>query len=151
MFSRETNLDLFASATAGKEAAIVEGVMGLFDGSEGGSNSGSTAEMAAWLNLPVILLVDANPLARSAAAVIHGFQTFDPAVQIAGVIFNRVAGESHFRILSDAVKSVPILGWLPANPEIEIRERHLGLITAGEPEARLRVERIREFCGTHLE
>src|SRR5262249_27874167 len=99
MLPKETNISLFDAATVGKDVAIVEGVMGLFDGADGASNRGSTAEMAAWLDLPIILVVDANTLARSAAALIHGFQTFDPQLKFAGVIFNRVAGESHFRIL----------------------------------------------------
>src|SRR5438552_17071260 len=74
MLSRETNEWLFAQASADKEAAIVEGVMGLFDGFDGKSEKGSTAEMAAWLGLPVILVVDAHAMARSAAALIQGFR-----------------------------------------------------------------------------
>lgn len=151
MLSRKTNLELFEAATVGKDLAIVEGVMGLFDGFEGSSNAGSTAEIAAWLDLPIILVIDASRLARTVAAVVHGFQDFDPTVRIAGVILNRVAGESHFQILRDAIKTIPILGWLPSNPAIEIQERHLGLLTAGEPEARARVERIRDFVAAHID
>jgi cobyrinic acid a,c-diamide synthase len=151
MLSPETNLDLFSSAAAGKDVAIVEGVMGLFDGFAGSSDAGSTAEMARWLNTPVILVIDANPLARSAAAMVHGFRTYNPELEWAGVIFNRVASESHFRILQEAVRDVPILGWLPSNPDIEIPERHLGLLTADEPEVKKRVSHIGEFLSRYID
>ena len=151
MLSRSTNEQLFAHATADVDVAIVEGVMGLFDGFNGRSNAGSTAEMAQWLDLPIVLVIDANPLARSIAAIIHGMKTFDPSLRFAGVIFNRVAGEGHFRILADSVDDLPILGWLPVNPEIEIRERHLGLLTGQEAEAQTRIERIQEFISKHID
>ena len=150
MLTREANQTLFARATEDKDVAIVEGVMGLFDGFDGKSDAGSTAEMAVWLDLPVILVIDAQPMARSAGAIVKGFQTFDPRVKIAGVIFNRVAGEKHYEILVDAVTSVPILGWLPANPSIEIPERHLGLFTASEDLVRERIQRIEEFFETNI-
>jgi len=150
MLSREANESLFARANAGKDIAVVEGVMGLFDGFDGKSETGSTAEMAVWLGLPVILVVDAHGMARSAAALIGGFQTFDPRVKFAGVIFNRVGGEGHYRILADAVTDVPILGWLPANPEIEIPERHLGLFTAKEDVVASRIQAIGEFFDAHI-
>src|SRR2546422_645080 len=108
MLAREVNEPLFADASVGKDVAVVEGVMGLFDGSDGSTDTGSTAQMAKWLGLPVILVVDAHTMARSAAALVHGFRSFDPEVKIAGVIFNRVASERHYRILADAVKDVPI-------------------------------------------
>lgn len=143
MLTRETNHRLFEDACAGKEVAIVEGVMGLYDGYDGKSERGSTAEMAKWLHLPVILVVDARGMARSAAALVQGFRTFDRNVNIAGVIFNRVGSEGHLRILADAVKEIPVLGWLPVNPAIEIPERHLGLLTAREMTA----EKIRELAA----
>src|SRR5215470_7619223 len=99
MITREANTWLFAEACAKKEVAVVEGVMGLFDGFDGRSERGSTAEIAKWLDLPVILVIDAHAMARSAAALIQGFRSFDPGVRIAGIIFNRVAGEGHYRIL----------------------------------------------------
>src|SRR5215471_10710729 len=115
MLKRETNEWLFERATAGK-VAIVEGVMGLFDGFDGKSEHGSTAEMAKWLGLPVVLVIDAYSMARSAAALVRGFSEFDPEVKIAGVIFNRVGGEGHYRMLEEAVQDVPIFGWLQVNP-----------------------------------
>ena len=151
MLNRETNEWLFASAMVGKEAAVVEGVMGLFDGFDGKSERGSTAEMAVWLDLPVILIVDAHAMARSAAAIVHGFRSFDPRIKLAGVIFNRIAGEKHYSILADAVSDVPILGWLPTNPSIEIPERHLGLFTAKEDVVVERIRAIGEFFDAHID
>src|SRR5215510_14084127 len=88
MLSRETNEQLFARAIRSKDIAVVEGVMGLFDGFDGTSERGSTAEMSKWLDLPVILVIDAHAMARSAAALVEGFRHFDSGVKIAGVIFN---------------------------------------------------------------
>src|SRR5262252_1395652 len=113
MLDRESNEWLFVQATRGKEIAVVEGVMGLYDGFDGKSEHGSTAEMAKWLGLPVVLVVDAHAMARSVGALIQGFRRFDVGVSIAGVIFNRVGGEGHYRMLQDAVPDVPVLGWLP--------------------------------------
>jgi cobyrinic acid a,c-diamide synthase len=124
MLTREMNAWLFEHATRNKAVAVVEGVMGLFDGFDGKSERGSTAEIAKWLGLPVILVIDAYAMARSAEALILGFQTFDPEVKIAGVIFNRVAGEGHYRILADAVRSVPILLAAGRSGD-QIPERHL--------------------------
>src|SRR5438128_130224 len=151
MFPREANQGLFVRASEGKDLAIVEGVMGLFDSFDGKSETGSTAEMAKWLDLPVILVVDAHPMARSAAAIIRGFQSFDPAVKIMGVILNRVAGEKHYRLIADAVRDVPILGWLPADPSIDIPERHLGLFTAKEELTLSRIRAIGEFFEAHVD
>jgi len=151
MFPRGANEYLFGRAIEGKDVTIVEGVMGLFDGFDGKSETGSTAEMAKWLDLPVILVVDAHPMARSAAAIIRGFQSFDPAVKIMGVILNRVAGEKHYRLIADAVRDVPILGWLPADRSIDIPERHLGLFTAKEELTLSRIRAIGEFFEAHVD
>src|ERR1051326_1816426 len=105
MLTRDANESLFACAAVGRKVAVVEGVMGLFDGFDGKSDRGSTAEMAVWLDLPVFLVVDAHGMARSAAALTKGFRLFDPRLKLAGVIFNRIGGEGHFRILADAVRS----------------------------------------------
>src|SRR5262249_12946574 len=124
--------------------------MGLYDGFDGKSERGSTAEMSKWLGLPLVLVVDAHAMARSASALVLGFRQFDQAVKIAGVIFNRVGGEGHYRILADAMGDVPLLGWLPVNPAVEISERHLGLLTAPEVTAgKIRV--IEEFVEKHLD
>jgi len=135
MFTVEGNREIFRQGSAQADLCVVEGVMGLFDGVDGRSNSGSTAEMARWLDLPVILVVDASAIARSAAALVHGFSTFDPVLEVAGVIFNRVAGPAHYQLLEDALASgtrVRAFGYLPRRKDIEIPERHLGLVTADE-------------------
>jgi cobyrinic acid a,c-diamide synthase len=150
MLSRETNECLFASALVDQKVAVVEGVMGLFDGFDGKSERGSTAEMAVWLDLPVIFVVDAHAMGRSAAALVQGFRSFDPRVKFAGVIFNRVGSERHFRILADAVNDLPILGWLPADSSIEIPERHLGLFTAKEEMVVERIRAVGELFTAHI-
>jgi len=135
MLSAGQNRDIFGRSAAGADVCIVEGVMGLFDGASGKSDVGSTAEMAKLLGLPVVLVVDASSVARSVAALVHGFETFDPKVKIGGVIFNKVAGPTHYALLSDAVESTcgaAPLGYLPRDERIQIPERYLGLFTAGE-------------------
>jgi cobyrinic acid a,c-diamide synthase len=128
MLDPKTNLERFARATADADVAVIEGVMGLFDGSEGSSERGSSAEMAKLLGLPVILVIDASAMARSAAALIHGFASFDPKLRIAGVILNNVGGEAHAGMIRQAVAgSVPIFGAIPRVPDLVVPERHLGL------------------------
>jgi cobyrinic acid a,c-diamide synthase len=127
-------------ATVGERAAhadlaLVEGVMGCFDGTDGLSEDGSTAQIAKWLGAPVILVLDAGALVRSAAAVVLGFEHFDPELALAGVVFNRTGGPTHRQWLSQAVarvcKARP-LGALPHDPGVALPERHLGLVTAIE-------------------
>src|SRR6266545_7264586 len=116
MLPREYNQQTFLRHLDGADFGLVEGVMGLFDGYDGKTEAGSTAEMAKWLGLPVILIVDASAMARSVAALIHGFQSFDPGLKFIGVIFNRIAGAGHLQYLREALESVPgmaILGGLP--------------------------------------
>jgi len=133
---------VFQHASATADLAIVEGVMGLFDGHRSTSDRGSTAELATWLRTPVILVVDAGGMARSVAALVRGYLTFDPRVRVAGVILNRVS-ERHFQLLREALRHtlrVPILGYLPADPTFAIPERHLGLIPAHEDPALARAQ-----------
>jgi len=135
MLSRNYNFKTFRKNSHGRDVAVVEGVMGLFDGFEGKSDHGSTAEMAKWLDLPVVLVVDASAMARSAAAMILGFLRFDPKLKVIGVIFNRIAGTGHLHYLEDAMASlskVECLGGLPYDDRIKLPERHLGLVTAEE-------------------
>jgi cobyrinic acid a,c-diamide synthase len=128
MLDPDANRACFARASTGADAAAIEGVMGLFDGSEGRSDRGSTAEMAKLLGLPVVLVIDASAMARSAAALIHGFASFDPDLRIAGVILNNVGGEAHAEMIREAVAGdVPILGAIPRAADLTVPERHLGL------------------------
>lgn len=120
-------------ASADADVAVIEGVMGLFDGRGPDDFRGSTADLARLLDLPVILVVDASAVAASIAAVVKGFAEFDPRVRVAGVICNRVAGPRHYEYLEPAIRrhtSVEPLGWLPRDPLWQIPERHLGLMTA---------------------
>ncbi|MBI4839992.1 MAG: cobyrinate a,c-diamide synthase, partial [candidate division NC10 bacterium] len=125
--------EIFARHTADADVALVEGVMGLFDGLEGGSDRGSSAEIARWLHLPVLLVVDASAAIRSAAATLLGFETFDSSLRMAGVVFNRAGGPRHAGWLREASAltcRTPILGALPWETDVRIPERHLGLVTA---------------------
>src|SRR3989441_4705345 len=131
MLSQEFNVENFRRRLADADIAVIEGVMGLFDGYDGRSESGSTAEMAKWLGACVILVLDAWSLARSAAALIQGYVNFDPDLDVAGVIFNKIAGRSHLDWLKQAVEpscSVAILGGFPKAKDVEVPERHLGLL-----------------------
>ena len=145
MLSAEANRDVIRHASHGADVLLVEGMMGLFDGKGGASESGSSAEIAKLLKLPVVLVLDAGKIARSIAAMVLGFELFDPELPLAGVILNRVAGDRHFRILEASIKSAcktPVLGWLPRESAIAIPERHLGLQTAEEGETGEGLERL---------
>jgi cobyrinic acid a,c-diamide synthase len=122
----------------GAEIAVVEGVMGLFDGASGRGELASTAQVAKLLHAPVLLVVDAASMARSAAAIVHGYRTFDPDVHVAGVVFNQVGSDHHEQLLREAVAplGVPVLGALRRDERIVTPERHLGLVPAGERAAR---------------
>src|SRR3990172_1512788 len=125
----------FAKAMQGANVGIIEGVMGLFDGKGGRDEEGSTAHIAKVLEMPVILVVDASAMARSAGALVYGYEKFDPAVKIKGVIFNRVGSERHFYMLKQAVEdrcNANVLGYIPRDEEISLPERHLGLVMAGD-------------------
>ena len=135
MLDRNGICEAFAEGNADAEMAVVEGMMGLFDGISGEGEKGSAAEIAKILSLPVVFVVDASKSARSIAAVIRGFEVFDPELRFAGVVLNGVASEKHYRLLADAIAEncgMPILGWVPPQTGVHIPERHLGLQTASE-------------------
>ncbi|MEU4623837.1 cobyrinate a,c-diamide synthase [Actinoplanes sp. NPDC023801] len=127
---------LFAHGSAGADLAIVEGVMGLYDGRTGAGEAGSTAQVAALLDAPVIMVIDAAAQGRSIAALVHGFRSFGNA-RIAGVILNRVGSDRHEQILRDACEEVgtPVLGALRRADAVAAPSRHLGLIPAAERHA----------------
>ena len=132
MLSKQYNLDTFARCAADADVAVVEGVMGLFDGYDGKSEAGSTAQMAKWLGAPVVLLVDAASMARSAAAAVLGFERFDGGLTFAGVIFNNLGSHRHLQYLKEALRghvTMPCLGGILRREDIGIPERHLGLVT----------------------
>jgi cobyrinic acid a,c-diamide synthase len=128
--------DLFAHVSRDADMAIVEGVMGLYDGFGYQDESGSTAQVAKLLDAPVVLVLDASRMARSAGAVALGYQRFDPGLALAGFVLNQAAGESHGQGVAAAVQDatgLPVLGWLPRDAKLEIPERHLGLVPTVEP------------------
>jgi cobyrinic acid a,c-diamide synthase len=128
-------LDVFCMAAASAEIAVIEGMMGLYDGERSTSDVGSTAEVAKILQAPVVLVIDASAMARSAAAVVLGFQQLDPQVRIAGVIANRVGGAGHAHLLQEAIEAetgIPLLGYFHHSPDNLVPERHLGLVPAAE-------------------
>lgn len=144
MMGRDAVLSTFAAETAGADVALIEGVMGLFDGASPTGEEGSTAEIAKWLEAPVALVVDASGMARSVAALVQGFAGFDPALRVAAVVCNQVGSRGHLDILRQAQaqvnRSLPVLGGLPRDAAQRFPERHLGLRTADEaalPEERL--------------
>ena len=131
---------LFAHGSRGADIAIVEGVMGLFDGKSGGGELASTAQVARLLDAPVVLVVDARAMARSAAAMVHGYSTFDPELKVAGVVLNRVGSRAHDRMLRDALKPlrIPVLGVIHRSDELQTPDRHLGLVPVAERRAEAR-------------
>ncbi|SPT57281.1 cobyrinate a,c-diamide synthase [Actinomadura madurae] len=141
---------LFLHGAAGCDVAVVEGVMGLFDG-RGDTGFASTAHVAELLAAPVVLVVDAARQSRSVAAVVHGFATFEPGVRIGGVILNRVGSDRHEELCRSALEAtgVPVLGAIRRDDAVVTPSRHLGLIPAAERgSAAVRaVERLGELVG----
>ena len=125
---------LFAHGASGADVAVIEGVMGLFDGKSGGGEFASTAHVAKLLDAPVLLVVDAGAMARSAAAIVHGYATFDPELRVAGVILNRVGSPTHEAMLREAIEplGIPVLGVLRRDTNISTPDRHLGLVPVAE-------------------
>ena len=135
MLGEAVNRDIFMRAAADADICIIEGMMGLFDGSSPGNEIGSTAELAKQLDVPVLLIVDGSAMARSAAAMVSGYAKFDPALRVTGVLFNRVSSEGHYKLLKEAVEQetdVMVVGYLRPDQAIAISDRHLGLVTALE-------------------
>jgi cobyrinic acid a,c-diamide synthase len=130
-------VEVFNRAIKDADFAVIEGVMGLYDGVSGIDETGSTAQIAKLLDCPVVLVIDANNMVRTAAAVALGYKNFDKKVHVTGVILNNVAGKTHAIWCKEAIESatdLPVIGWLPVNEEIKLPERHLGLIPTPEKE-----------------
>jgi cobyrinic acid a,c-diamide synthase len=152
---------LYRHGSAGADIAVIEGVMGLFDGriGEGPAHTavakGSTAHVAALLGAPVILVVDTRGQSHSIAALLHGFSTYDQSVRIAGVILNRVGSPRHEEVLRQACEhaGAPVFGAIPRADELSVPSRHLGLVTAVEhgEQARAAVEAMTALVGRHVD
>ncbi|WP_342415830.1 cobyrinate a,c-diamide synthase [Paenibacillus sp. FSL R10-2782] len=135
MTSPDTVRETFIRASEGADISVIEGVMGLYDGKDPLSNTGSTAEIAMLTDSPVLLVVDVRSMARSAAAIVLGFQRLEPKLRIAGVIVNRCGSQGHYGIVKKAIEQecgLPVLGWLQRDDGLDIPERHLGLVPAVE-------------------
>ncbi|MEU0896428.1 cobyrinate a,c-diamide synthase [Streptomyces massasporeus] len=128
---------LFLHGAQGCDIAVVEGVMGLYDGAAGEGELASTAHVAKLLGAPVVLVVDASSQSRSVAALVHGFASWDPAVRVGGVILNKVASDRHEELLREALEQagVPVLGVLRRAAQVDTPSRHLGLVPVAERHA----------------
>ncbi|MFF3760904.1 cobyrinate a,c-diamide synthase [Streptomyces sp. NPDC002185] len=145
---------LFLHGSRGCDLAVVEGVMGLYDGAADQGELASTAQVAKLLKAPVVLVVDASSQSRSVAALVHGFASWDPEVRIGGVILNKVATDRHEHLLRDALgeSGVPVLGVLRRAPAVATPSRHLGLVPVAERQAQAveavaaQAEQVRAGC-----
>ena len=157
MMGRKGVLDCFSSACKSADIAVIEGVMGLFDGMSGKNDYASTAHVAKILDAPVLLVVDASKGARSIAAIVLGFLHFDRKLRIAGVILNNVAGQRHAGYITEALAEtvkVPVVGVIPRNSDIKMEERHLGLVPAielKEANRHLIICRIAKYIAEYLD
>lgn len=143
---------LFAHGAAGADVAVVEGVMGLFDGRLGGGGFGSTAHVARLLDAPVVLVVDARHTSRTVGAVALGMARFDPSLRVAGVVLNQVGSARHEAEARAAVEGVglPVLGALPRALDIEAPSRHLGLVPVAERDD-AKVAAMGEVVAAHVD
>lgn len=140
--------EAFARACRDADIAIIEGVMGLFDG-HGSRGTGSTAAIAKILRAPVLVVLDVRSLAQTAAALVRGLQVFDPGVPLAGVVVNRVGSPRHAAMVKQAIEQacdLPVLAALPSWPDLRLPERHLGLKPVFE-----QVEQVRQLVDTLVE
>jgi cobyrinic acid a,c-diamide synthase len=146
---------LFAHGARGCDLAVVEGVMGLFDGRVDTEGIGSTAHVAKLLSAPVLFVVDARGQSRSLAALLHGFRGYDPTVRLGGVVLNQVGSARHEQVLRGACAEVglEVLGVLPRDDQFALPSRHLGLVTAAEhgPAATAAVAAIADAVARHVD
>jgi cobyrinic acid a,c-diamide synthase len=146
---------LTGDAAQTAELLIIEGVMGLFDGVPGpAGHTGSTADLATRFRLPVLLVLDVSGQSQTAAAVVRGLALHDPGVRIAGVVLNRVGGERHRTLVTDAIKGlgIPVLGGVPREDALAMPERHLGLVQAQEhDDLTARLDRLADMAERHLD
>lgn len=137
LLPREVLQQHFQEKISGKEIAVVEGVMGLFDGM-GEKGEGSASDLACILNLPVILAVNCKGASQSVVATVHGFATLDPSVKVAGVILNHIPNHEHYLFLKKLIEEktgITCVGYLPTRSDVALESRHLGLVQATEVNA----------------
>ncbi len=155
MLSQAYNRACFARHAAEADLAVVEGVMGVFDGFSGRDESGSTAQMAKWLGVPVLLVINAASMARSAAALVQGFENFDPHLSFIGVLFNNLGSSGHFTYLQEALEDnvrMPCLGGLLRDEALKMPERHLGLVTNQDhPMSEAQIDLLARWMERHLD
>ncbi|USG64528.1 cobyrinate a,c-diamide synthase [Brevibacillus ruminantium] len=135
MLDHHTMKEIFARGSNGSDIAIIEGVMGMYDGKDPTNDKGSTAEISILTKTPVLLVINAQSMARSAAAIVKGFQMLNQQARIVGVIANKVGSEGHYKIVKTAIEQecgVPVVGYLKRESDLEIPERHLGLVPSVE-------------------
>jgi cobyrinic acid a,c-diamide synthase len=132
MMGREAAIATFVRAARGADLAVIEGMMGLYDGATPTTEEGSTAELAKWLDAPVLLAIDASGIARTVAAIATGFARFDPRLNLAGLFCNRIGSRGHLDLLRAASNEIPVVGGLPLDRSAAFPERHLGLFSADE-------------------
>ncbi|EHP2891416.1 TPA: cobyrinate a,c-diamide synthase [Listeria monocytogenes] len=146
---------LFEKHGQSADISVIEGVMGLFDGLGIDRDNSSTSFIAKCTKTPVILVVDGKAISTSAAAIVDGFNRFDPELTIAGVIINRVASENHFSLIKGAIErytDVPVLGYLPKNVAVALPERHLGLVPQEEmTELEVKWELLGDLIAEHVD
>jgi len=131
LLTKKQVCELFSRNSASADLSVIEGVMGFYDGASPTQEAGSSAEVAKLLDVPVVLVVNGKKMARSAAAIVMGFQKLDPKVRWLGVIFNQVSSDRHYDLLRQAVEKecrLPCLGYLPNDPTLQLPEQHLGLV-----------------------
>lgn len=154
MLGEAVNRAIFVRAAADADISVIEGMMGLFDGSSPVSEIGSTAELAKQLAAPVLLVIDGSTLARSAAAMASGYAKFDSNLRVVGVLFNRIASEGHYRLLKEAVEAetnLAVAGYLRPDPSLTVSDRHLGLVTAIEQGSIDLYERLAKVAAETLD
>lgn len=135
MLSHDAVREIFVRGSEGADISIIEGVMGMYDGKEPTSDKGSTAEISILTDSPVLLVVNCQSMARSAAAIVKGFQLLNPEANIVGVIANKTGSEGHYKIVKAAIEqecAIPVVGYLKREESMEIPERHLGLVPSVE-------------------
>lgn len=155
MLGEDSVKELFYRASQDADISVIEGVMGLFDGSGKEDFNGSTAHVARLLDAPVILVLDVKSMAASAAAIVLGFKNLDPRIKIAGVILNRVGSPRHRRLVEEAIQQytqIPVLGCLNRLNDLSMPERHLGLVPAAEQAGiKEQIDRVGSVIGENID